>query len=114
MSPVAGSPCAPYGKLLRFLEKVYSHRVMENQTPIKTRKPRTVKEAAPHVANLKKAVSKALKAEHAYSLASAKAGKQIERIKASLKTKRGAVKAAWYEVQHQAGSCIGVYDGAEA
>ena len=87
---------------------------METQTPVKTRKPRTVKEAAPHVANLKKAVSKALKAEHAYSLASGKAAKQIERIKSSLKTKRGAVKAAWYEVQHQAGACVGVYDGAEA
>jgi hypothetical protein len=115
ITPVAGSLCAPFGKtLLRFSEKVYSQRVMETQIPVKTRKPRTVKEAAPHVANLKKAVSKALKAEHAYSLASGKAAKQIERIKSSLKTKRGAVKAAWYEVQHQAGACVGVYDGPEA
>jgi hypothetical protein len=87
---------------------------METLAPVKTRKPRTVKEAAPHVANLKEAVSKALKAEHVYSLASGKAAKQIERIKSSLKTKRGAVKAAWYEVQHQAGACVGVYDGPEA
>ena len=115
ITPVAGSPCTPYGKLLlRYLEKVYLCEVMETPAPVKTRKPRTVKEAAPHVANLKKAVSKALKAEHVYSLASAKAGKQIERIKASLKTKRGAVKAAWCEVQHHAGACVGVYDGAEA
>jgi hypothetical protein len=86
---------------------------METPTPVKTRKPRTVKEAAPHVAALKKSVTKALKAEHAYSLASAKAGKQIERIKESLKTKRGAVKAAWYEVQNQASACVSVYDGPE-
>ena len=84
---------------------------MEN--PIKTRKPRVVKQAAPHIAEFKKAVTQALKAEFAYSLVAGKAEKQIERIQSGLKLKRAGVKAAWYNVQNQASACISVYDGPE-
>ena len=80
------------------------------ETIIKTRKPRTVKVSAPHVAEMKRAMSAALKAEHAFSTAAGKIEKQIIELKQGLKTKREAVKNAWIAVEQQANKCIVAYD----
>jgi hypothetical protein len=84
---------------------------METITPtIKTRKPRTVKQAAPHVAAMKKAMSTALKAEHAYASAAGKIEKQIQELKQGLETKRAAAKEAWYQVHLTASDCVRAHE----
>ena len=80
------------------------------ETIIKTRKPRTVKASAPHVAEMKRAMSAALKAEHAFSTAAGKIEKQIAEFRASLEAKREAVIAAWGTVKDAAVKCIVAYD----
>lgn len=80
------------------------------ETIIKTRKPRTVKTAAPHVAEMKRAMSAALKAEHAFALASSKIEKQVAELRQGLETKRAAAKAAWLNVEAQAAKCSVAHD----
>jgi hypothetical protein len=84
---------------------------METNTPtIKTRKPRTVKASAPHVAEMKKAMSAALKAEHSFTLAAGKIEKQIEQFRQALEDKRTAVKTAWLNVEQAAVKCVAACD----
>ena len=80
------------------------------ETIIKTRKPRTVKASAPHVAEMKRAMSAALKAEHAFSTAAGKIEKQIAEFRASLEAKREAVIAAWGTVKDAAIKCGEAYN----
>jgi hypothetical protein len=75
------------------------------ETIIKTRKPRTVKAAAPHVVAIKKAMSAALKAEHAYATAARKIEQQVTELRQGLEAKREAAKAAWLNVEAQAVKC---------
>ena len=82
-----------------------------NIPPIKTRKPRTIKAAAPHVAAVKKAMSAALRAEHAYQLAAGRVEAQIAEIRSSLEAKRAAAAAAWDEVHARAADCSGIHRG---
>lgn len=77
--------------------------------PTKTRKPRTTKTAAPHVAAIKKAMSAALKAEHAFSLAASRIEAQIAEIRSSLESKRSAAFAAWREVEARAAECASTH-----
>jgi hypothetical protein len=82
-----------------------------NITPTKTRKPRTVKQAAPHVAAVKKAMSAALRAEHAYQLAAGRVEAQIAEIRSSLEAKRAAAAAAWEQVHARAADCVSTHRG---
>ena len=85
---------------------------METIVPTtKTRKPRTVKQAAPHVAAVKKAMSAALRAEHAYQLAAGRVEAQIAEIRSSLESKRAAAAAAWDEVHARAADCSSIHRG---
>lgn len=77
--------------------------------PTKTRKPRTTKTAAPHVAAIKKAMSAALKAEHAFSIAASRIEAQIAEIRTSLESKRAAALAAWREVEARAAECASTH-----
>lgn len=62
---------------------------------IKTRKPRTKKEAAPHVAEVKKAISAALKAEQQWRTIRDKRAAQLERAEAKLKSLAQDTVIAW-------------------
>jgi hypothetical protein len=80
------------------------------ETIIKTRKPRTVKAAATHVVEMKKAMSAALKAEHAFSTALSKIERQVTELRQGLEAKREAAKAAWLNVEAQAVKCSVAHD----
>jgi hypothetical protein len=80
------------------------------ETIIKTRKPRTVKPSAPRIAEMKRAMSAALKAEHAFFTAATKIEKRIAEYNASVKAKREAVIAAWGNVKDAAIKCSVAYN----
>lgn len=62
---------------------------------IKTRKPRTKKEVTPHVAEAKKAISAALKAEQQWRMIRDKRAAQLERAEAKLKSLAQDTVIAW-------------------
>jgi hypothetical protein len=59
---------------------------------------------------MKRAMSAALKAEHAFSTAAGKIEKQIAELTQGLQAKREAAKAAWLNVEAQAVKCSVAHD----